>query len=128
MGVFGVSVLGHLISLGILPTLMSSGFMLNMSYRVGSILIAMVNKVELHADGKSVTLHSSLGKTQTVNISAISKGMHEKELVQTFEEAYLFPIAVNGQTYYLHGQGYESVKHGEAFRAILNGQAINLSN
>jgi hypothetical protein len=51
---------------------------------------------------------------------------HEKNLVQTFEEGYLFPIEVSGKKYLLNGYGQESIKHGEAFRAIVNGQSLKL--
>ena len=46
--------------------------------------------------------------------------------METYEEAYLFPVKINGKQLYLHGQGQESVKHGELFRAIINGQSIKL--
>ena len=61
-----------------------------------------------------------------VKISQVQKLKHEKDLIQTFEEAYLFPVNIAGKKYYLHGNGQESIKHGEAFRAIINGQSIKL--
>ena len=55
------------------------------------------------------------------------KKSNEKELVQTFEEGFMFPIEVaNTQKYYIYGRSHEAVKNGEIFRAIINGQAIKL--
>lgn len=89
-----------------------------------------VIRVDLHEDGKTVTLTFKTGGTTTVNIRDITKKQHEKELVQTFEECYLFPIQVNSagasHTYYLYGAGQEAIKNGEIFRAIINGQAIRI--
>ena len=66
-----------------------------------------VTKVDLHDDGKQVTLHfkRDIRKETTVNIKDIKKVEHEKELVQTFEEATLFPILVADKKYYLNGPG-----------------------
>lgn len=84
-----------------------------------------VTRVDLHEDGKSVTLTFKTGGTQTVHIKDIKKKKHEKDLVQTFEECYLFPIEVkaggSASTYYLYGAGQEAIKNGEIFRAIING-------
>jgi len=61
-----------------------------------------------------------------VNIKDIKKLAHEKTLVDTFEESSMFPIQVGKATYYIHGQGQECIKHGEVFRAIINGQSIKV--
>mmetsp|Transcript_7931 Transcript_7931/g.13312 ORF Transcript_7931/g.13312 Transcript_7931/m.13312 type:complete len:93 (-) Transcript_7931:75-353(-) len=85
-----------------------------------------VTKVQLHEDGKQVTL--TLGRYNdsevTVNIRDIKKQEQERNLVVTFEEQCLFPIKVGSEVYYLNGQGQESIKNGEIFRAIVNGQSI----
>ena len=70
------------------------------------MLTKSVNKVDLHDDGKHVTLHPRVGAAFKVAISEITKQRHEKTLVETFEESYLFPISVQGKgSYYLHGNG-----------------------
>ena len=87
-----------------------------------------VTKVDLHDDGKKVTLTFGKvgGKTQTVDIKDIKKLENEKSLVETFEESYMFPLQVGTHKFYLNGQGHEAVKNGEIFRAIVNGQPIKL--
>ena len=73
-----------------------------------------------------MTMTPRVGSPFKAKIQDITKLREEKELIQTFEEAYLFPIEVNGKKWYLHGNGHESIKHGEAFRAIINGQSLKL--
>ena len=73
-----------------------------------------------------MTLHPRIGSAFTAQIKDVEKLKHEKSLVETFEESYLFPVSVGGKKYYLHGNGQESIKNGEVFRAIINGQAIKL--
>ena len=85
-----------------------------------------VRKIELHNDGKTVTIHPTIASKFEAQIKDIKKLRHEKSLLTTYEEAYLFPIEIKGKTWSLHGNGHESVKHGEVFRAILNGQSIKL--
>ena len=86
-----------------------------------------MNKVELHKDGKNVTLHPRVGNPFTVKISQIEKKRHEKTLVETYEESFLFPIEISGKgLYHLHGNGQEAIKNGELFRAVINGQSIKL--
>ena len=85
-----------------------------------------LRKIELHQDGKTVTLYPAVRGKFDAQIKDIKKLKHEKELLNTFEESYLFPIEVKGQKWSLHGNGHESVKNGEVFRAILNGQSIKL--
>lgn len=87
-------------------------------------------KMDLHEDGKTVTLTFKTGGTKTVRIRDISKLKPEKALVETFEEAYLFPVLItegsSKQTYYFLGSGQEAIKNGEIFRAIINGETIKL--
>ena len=73
-----------------------------------------------------MTVHPRIGSAFSAQIKDVEKLQHEKSLVETFEESYLFQIKVAGKKYYLHGNGQESIKNGEVFRAIINGQAIKL--
>ena len=65
---------------------------LNYSYTVWNLMGNAVTKMDLHNDGKRVTLHFGkfamlMGdKPMTVNIKDIVKGDNEKTLVETFEE------------------------------------------
>lgn len=90
-----------------------------------------ITKIDLHQDGKTITVTFKTGGQTNLNIKDITKKQHEKDLVQTFEEGYLFPFEVpkgeNGKlTYYIYGSSQEAIKNGEIFRAIINGQAIKL--
>lgn len=64
-----------------------------------------VTKMALLSDGKRVelTLGRGSGATVVVNIKDIKKLAHEKTLIETFEEASMFPIQVGEATYYIHG-------------------------
>jgi len=86
-----------------------------------------ITKIELHEDGKTVSVEFKTGGSATLKIKDIIKKENEKELIQTFEEGFLFPIEVSGtQKYYIYGTGQDAIKNGEIFRAIINGQAIKL--
>ena len=89
-------------------------------------MLNTVRKIELHKDGRTVSVHPRIGSVFQAQIKDIEKQRHEKTLVETYEEAYLFPVKINGKEMFLHGQGQESIKHGELFRAIINGQSIKL--
>mgnify|MGYP007058521157 CR=1 FL=1 len=104
----------------------AASFALNWAYRSFTIMSSTVRKIELHKDGRTVTVTPRIGGAFDVKISTVQKLKHEKDLVQTFEESYLFPVQIGGKKWYLHGQGQESIKHGEAFRAVINGQSIKL--
>ena len=95
-------------------------------YRVGTIMTSSVRKIELHRDGRTVTVTPRIGSAFDAKVSDVRKLQHEKELIQTFEESFLYPVEIKGKKWLLHGQGQESIKHGEAFRAIVNGQSIKL--
>jgi len=96
-------------------------FGLNWARRTWEIIGYSIKKIELHQDGKSVTLTPNIGDAFEVRISDIKKLENEKTFIETFEESYIFPIDIKGKKYYLHGQGQESIRHGECFRAIING-------
>ena len=98
----------------------------NWCYRSVSIMSQTVRKLELHRDGKTLTVTPRIGNAFQAKVSDVRKLEHEKQLVATFEEAYLFPIQINGKKWLLHGQGQEPIKHGEAFRAIISGQPIKV--
>ena len=89
-----------------------------------------ITKMELHVDGEHVTLHYKIGTTQVVKIKNMYKKHHEKELVQTFEEPFLFPVEIgegkSKKTSYFYGNGQEAIKNGEIFRAIINGRSIKI--
>ena len=126
MGCMGVFVWDYMLQFGIYSELMAAGFVANWMYKTITIMSSTVRKIELHQDGKTVTVTPRIGSPMDVKISQVQKLKHEKDLIQTFEEAYLFPVNIAGKKYYLHGNGQESIKHGEAFRAIINGQSIKL--
>ena len=96
------------------------GFPLNWIRMMTYYYSSSLHKIELHRDGKTVTFHSKYGSF-TANIKDVEKQRHEKSLVETYEEPYLFPIRIEKDVYFLHGQGHEAVKNGELFRAIING-------
>jgi hypothetical protein len=121
-GFMGACVVGHIFPVGNLASLFAMGFVGNWARRCTQILQGCVNKIELHEDGETVTLYQNLGKSFDAKISDIKKVEHEKAFVETFEEGYLYPVQIAGKQYYLHGFGQESIKHGEVFRAIINGQ------
>ena len=87
-----------------------------------------VTKIDLLDDGKRVNLHFSRwgDRTLTVNIRDIKKQVHEKTLLETYEESTMFPVKVGKNVYYINGSGQEAIKNGELFRAIINGQSIKL--
>ena len=65
-----------------------------------------ITKIELHEDGKTVSVEFKTGGHATLKIKDIMKKQNEKELIQTFEEGFLFPIEVGGtQKYYIYGAG-----------------------
>ena len=126
MGIAGTMFWEYMYCTGLFGELVAASFALNWAYRTVSIMTATVRKVELHRDGRTVTVTPRIGSAFDCKISEVQKLRHEKELVQTFEESYLFPVQIAGKKWYLHGQGQESIKHGEAFRAVINGQSIKL--
>ena len=101
---------------------------LSQSYRIFNLMSNAVTRIDLHNNGKQVTMHlGKVGKQQTVNISDIQKLESEKSFVETFEESSLYPIRVGTQTFYIHGPGQEAIKNGELFRAVVNGQSVKLN-
>ena len=130
MAFLGFAILGYLPAPEMFAELFSLtsnicmiGFPLNWLRMTSGYYSASLNKIELHRDGKTVTFHSRYGSL-TANIKDIAKQRHEKTLVETYEEGYLFPIKIGKDVFYLHGHSHEAIKNGELFRAIINGQQI----
>ena len=97
MGFAGTVVLDHMWSFGALTQIACAGWCLNWAHSSFTLLRQTVRLVELHKDGRHVTLHPRVGSAFTVKISAIEKQRHEKTLVETYEESFLFPINVQGR-------------------------------
>ncbi len=132
LGVFGFVALDYLFHPGaLIYSIGTMSFGFNWIYRVYSYLGYAITKIDLHEDGRTVTVTFKTGGSTTLKVKDIHKKAHEKELVQTFEEGFLFPVEVpTGEnkklTYYIYGASHEAVKNGEVFRAIINGQSIKL--
>ena len=63
MGFMGTCVLNHLWCMGPWANVACMAFVGNLSYRLTQIVTRSVNRVELHDDGKTITMHTNLGKT-----------------------------------------------------------------
>lgn len=126
MGLGGTLVWDRMYSLGLFTEAVMAAWVLNWAYTSWKLLSSTVRHVQLHKDGKSVMIHPLIGSSFSAKIKDIKKLEHEKTLVETFEDAFMFPIEVNGVKWHLHGNGQESIKNGEIFRAIINGQSIKL--
>ena len=127
LGVIGCAIFDYLFHPGAsIYTIGAFTFGINWMYKVYGYLGHAIVKIELLEDGKTVQVNFKTGGTTTIKIKDIVKKQHEKELVQTFEEGFLFPIEVATSKYYIYGSGQEAIKNGEVFRAIVNGQAIKL--
>ena len=81
MGFMGVMVYEYMYHLGIYSELFASAFLINWVYRSLSIMSSTVRKIELHKDGKTVTVTPRIGSAWDVKIHDIRKLKHEKELV-----------------------------------------------
>ena len=68
-------------SLGAFPELFSAAFALNWFYRAFTIMTSSVRKIELHKDGKHVTVSPRIGQAFRVRISDVRKLRDEKELI-----------------------------------------------
>lgn len=128
MGVMGVVIFDYLFAPGAgYYTVGALSFGLNWIYRVYGYMGNAITHIDLHEDGKTVSVRFKTGGTAMFKVKDIMKKRHEKELVQTFEEGFLYPIEVQGQgQFYIYGAGQDAVKNGELFRAIINGQAVKL--
>eukprot|EP00347_Sterkiella_histriomuscorum_P001974 403369954 len=132
LGVFGLVSMNYF--LGLPPFAYSLGtafFGINWMNTVYGYMGHAIVKIDLHEDGKNITITYKFGNKQTLRIKDIVKLQHEKELIQTFEEGFMFPVSVptsadKSQTLYIYGSSQEAIKNGEVFRAIINGQAIKV--
>mmetsp|Transcript_17177 Transcript_17177/g.15172 ORF Transcript_17177/g.15172 Transcript_17177/m.15172 type:complete len:117 (+) Transcript_17177:252-602(+) len=114
------------IPLGAFYSLTGAGIAGTWFYRVVNYMSNAVVKAELHQDGTKVTLHYKTGKKVDANIRDLYKHQHEKTLLETFEEPFLFPVSHKGKQFFFNGDGQEAIKHGEVFRAVINGKSIKL--
>jgi len=128
LGVIGFGILDYLFHPGaIVYSIGAFGFGINWMHKIYQYMGHAITKIDLHEDGKTVSVEFKTGGTATLKIKDIVKKANEKDLVQTFEEGFMFPIEVaNTQKYYIYGRSHEAIKNGEVFRAIINGQAIKL--
>ena len=126
MGVIGTNMLNMIFPLGHMYGAAQVVFCLNFVRTSWSLMNNAVTKIDLHDDGKNVTLTfgRTQGRTQVVAIKDIQKVLPMRNLVETFEESTMYPIQIGGKTVYLNGPGQEAIRNGELFRAIVNGQHI----
>lgn len=126
-GVFGVHGFNTMFHPFPLFTALGTGYFgFNWIYQLYRTLGHSVIKIELLEDGKSVNFVFKTGGEKVFKIQDIVKQRHEKDMVQTFEEGFFFPVKVQETTYYIHGSSQEAISNGEAFRAIINGQSIKV--
>ena len=78
MGVFCWDYMYHL---GFYSEVFAAGFVLNWSYKSMAIMSSTVRKIELHKDGRTVTVTPRIGNAWDVKISEVRKLEHEKELI-----------------------------------------------
>ena len=71
MGIMGTMALGYMNNLGVGGELVASAFALNWIYRTVSIMTATVRKVELHKDGRTVTVTPRVGAPFDCKISDV---------------------------------------------------------
>ena len=81
MGIIGTLWFHSMYSTGIVGELVAASFALNWVYRTMSIMTASIQKVELHKDGRTVTVTKRIGGSFDCKISDVQKLQHEKELV-----------------------------------------------
>ena len=105
MGFMGVMVWDYMYKFGWFSEAAAAAFVLNWCYKSVSIMSSTVRKIELHRDGKTVTVTPRIGQAWQCKITDVRKLKSEKELITTFEESYLFPVEISGKKWFLHGQG-----------------------
>ena len=105
MGIMGVWVWDYMYHLDFFSEAFAAAFALNWAYKATMIMTSTIRKIELHNCGKLVTVTPRVGSPWEVKISEVRKLKHEKELIETYEESYLFPVEISGKKWFLHGQG-----------------------
>ena len=123
-------IMSELLSILVTPiAILSPFFAGNFCFQVYRRMIKAISKIELIEGGKMVKLTKKIGGSITVPISGIKKLEDESKLMITYSEPYLYPIDVTlkkgiTKTYLIYGQGFEPIKNGEVFRAIINGKEL----
>ncbi len=105
MGLGGTLVWSQMFPLGFITEAVMAAWVLNWAHTSWKLLSSTVRHVQLHKDGKTVMIHPLIGSSFSAKIKDIKKIEHEKILVETFEDAFMFPIEVNGVKWHLHGNG-----------------------
>ena len=81
MGIMGTMVVEYMWNMGLPAEILAASFALNWMYRSVTIMTSTVRKVELHKDGRTVTVTPRVGGAFDCKISDVQKLSHEKELV-----------------------------------------------
>ena len=81
MGIMGVQVWDYMYHFGLLTEGISMAFALHWAYHSMSIMTSTVRKIELHKDGKTVTVTPRIGSAWDAKITDVQKLKHEKDLV-----------------------------------------------
>ena len=84
----------HMFQLGMLTEIACAAWLFNWGYTSYKLVSSSVRHVQLHKDGKTVTFHPMVGSSFSANIKDVKKLEQEKSLVETFEDAFMFPIEV----------------------------------
>ena len=105
MGMSGLLIWNQMYPFGIFADIGCALWMLNWAHTSYKYTGNAIRHVELHDDGKTLTMTPLVGSSFEVKTKDVKKLREEKTLVETLEESFLFPIEVSGKTYYLHGNG-----------------------
>ena len=80
-GCMGVFVWDYMYHFGFYSEVFAAAFVMNWAYKSMTIMGSTVRKIELHKDGKTVTVSPRIGSPWAVKISEVRKLEHEKELI-----------------------------------------------
>ena len=81
MGIMGVQVWDYMWHLGMLSEGIALAFAFQWVYQSMNIMTATVRKIELHKDGKTVTVTPRIGSAWEAKITDVQKLKHEKDLI-----------------------------------------------
>ena len=81
MGIMGVQVWDYMYHFGLLSETVALAFAFNWVYRTMMIMTSTVRKIELHRDGKTLTVTPRVGSAWDAKITEVQKLKHEKDLV-----------------------------------------------
>jgi hypothetical protein len=74
LGVFGFNIIDYWFQINpVIYSLGCAGFCINWVYRVYHYMGNAITRIDLHEDGKTVTVTFKTGGTQTVKINSIQK-------------------------------------------------------